>query len=279
MQCGEREHVHAVACPLHPRAPEFIFCSVNIVAQPQPPPPRVPPHPRLEFVAGLIDPTTPIEPHEVHLGSLHEAQAALKEFFYTPSPCRECGSFSPRTVWHKPGRCYFCIDPYARSGRPLSHELIAAMQSVVPSTRILRSAGMTHAEHARLKHELWIEQHGRCRYCSLYIPRPNLRPEPWLAAADPIDGVLDHKQPLSRDGVNERANLALTCHGCNAEKGTMTADEFRAWMGAFAARAPPPSRSLFLRRYRHRQLIRALAAASDTPSLVNLLRSWPDDML
>lgn len=59
--------------------------------------------------------------------------------------------------------------------------------------------------------DLFREQEGRCYYCRKR-----------LAAFE-----LDHKVPLSRDGSNDRANVALACRTCNQRKGQMTEEEFR----------------------------------------------------
>jgi len=37
---------------------------------------------------------------------------------------------------------------------------------------------------------------------------------------------VEHINPKSRGGTNRVSNLTISCHGCNTEKGTMTAEEF-----------------------------------------------------
>ena len=39
--------------------------------------------------------------------------------------------------------------------------------------------------------------------------------------------TLEHKQPLSRDGTNERSNLAVACQRCNCRKHNKTEEEFK----------------------------------------------------
>ena len=57
---------------------------------------------------------------------------------------------------------------------------------------------------------LFIEQAGLCFYCE----RP-------IRSFD-----VEHKVPLCRGGTNEIGNLALACHQCNGQKGTLTDQEF-----------------------------------------------------
>lgn len=38
----------------------------------------------------------------------------------------------------------------------------------------------------------------------------------------------EHKQPLSRGGSNDAANIVQACHTCNSRKGRMTFEEYRA---------------------------------------------------
>lgn len=40
--------------------------------------------------------------------------------------------------------------------------------------------------------------------------------------------TIDHKQPLARGGTNARANLVLSCAGCNYDKGHRTPEEYKA---------------------------------------------------
>lgn len=62
----------------------------------------------------------------------------------------------------------------------------------------------------------------RCAYCGIKttVLPPFHRP----------DGLAkDHAVPLARGGSDSIENLAVACRGCNAEKGTMTADEYIEW--------------------------------------------------
>lgn len=64
---------------------------------------------------------------------------------------------------------------------------------------------------------MWRAQDRRCAYCA--------RPLGPLYASPPGYHV-EHRVPLERGGDNAPPNLCLSCPSCNAEKGTMTDDEF-----------------------------------------------------
>ena len=51
----------------------------------------------------------------------------------------------------------------------------------------------------------------------------------------------DHRVPLARGGTNFIANILPACRRCNAEKHTMTEDEFRARLAAERDAARPPA--------------------------------------
>jgi 5-methylcytosine-specific restriction endonuclease McrA len=56
---------------------------------------------------------------------------------------------------------------------------------------------------------------GRCHYCG---ERPRT-----------FEVEQDHKTPVSRGGSDAIDNIAVSCRGCNEEKGRMTAEEYLAW--------------------------------------------------
>lgn len=59
--------------------------------------------------------------------------------------------------------------------------------------------------------EYLLEKFGhKCAYCG----------------AENVPLEIEHIVPKSRGGTNRISNLATACHGCNDEKGTMTAEEF-----------------------------------------------------
>ncbi len=65
----------------------------------------------------------------------------------------------------------------------------------------------------RVKLELFHAQRGKCFYCG------------WTHRIDYLE--IDHKQPVSRGGGNEMANLQLLCIPCNMRKGIQNDEEFR----------------------------------------------------
>jgi len=44
------------------------------------------------------------------------------------------------------------------------------------------------------------------------------------------EATLEHKQPLSRGGTNEKENLAIACRDCNCSKYNKTVEEFRGYL-------------------------------------------------
>jgi len=58
---------------------------------------------------------------------------------------------------------------------------------------------------------------------------------------------LDHKIPISRGGSAAVANLALTCHACNAAKGPLTAGEFQSLLALVDTWDPGAASSLLSR--------------------------------
>ena len=44
------------------------------------------------------------------------------------------------------------------------------------------------------------------------------------------EATLEHKQPISREGTNDKENLAIACHSCNCSKRDKTEKEFREWL-------------------------------------------------
>lgn len=72
----------------------------------------------------------------------------------------------------------------------------------------------------RIKH--LKQQGGRCFYC-----QRDLVKEARHAGEKHKVATLDHMIPLSRDGADHFENTCAACPKCNAEKGDMTADEYR----------------------------------------------------
>lgn len=101
-----------------------------------------------------------------------------------------------------------------------------------PSENIMRGKVSAHRRRARMKQvqgsytrrdldNLYDEQGGRCLYCGIRLFRDI-----------PYDIHVDHIQPISRGGLNNPDNLALTCQSCNLSKADKTPDEWytvRGW--------------------------------------------------
>jgi 5-methylcytosine-specific restriction endonuclease McrA len=62
-----------------------------------------------------------------------------------------------------------------------------------------------------------------CHYCGITTEAV------WVDKTDPHHLEKDHLIPVSRGGSDAIDNIVVSCGGCNSEKGTMTADEYRAW--------------------------------------------------
>jgi len=56
----------------------------------------------------------------------------------------------------------------------------------------------------------------RCIYCGKELTKK--------------EATLEHKQPLSRGGTNDKENLAIACLYCNLSKNNKTEAEFREWL-------------------------------------------------
>jgi len=70
----------------------------------------------------------------------------------------------------------------------------------------------------RAARQLSIKQDGKCYYCGTKL---NMR--------DTGEHHVDHKLPVSRGGMGDIDNLALTCKQCNKEKSNKTEEEYRLW--------------------------------------------------
>lgn len=72
------------------------------------------------------------------------------------------------------------------------------------------------AERAKLWARVWGTAMVReCHYCGIGLTREK--------------ATLDHVIPLARrKGTNERENIVIACHPCNAEKGATSYEAFKA---------------------------------------------------
>lgn len=76
---------------------------------------------------------------------------------------------------------------------------------------------------ANLRIQVYAKTIGTCWYCTGTMT---------LDHGLPNSFTIDHAIPVSRGGGNDLNNLVPACRRCNAEKRTMTADEFLAKRGA-----------------------------------------------
>lgn len=65
---------------------------------------------------------------------------------------------------------------------------------------------------------------------------------PCAYCGDACPTQVDHIQPTSRGGSDDRSNLAPACRMCNMEKGDFTPEEYREWRKAEGLGWPPKSR-------------------------------------
>jgi 5-methylcytosine-specific restriction endonuclease McrA len=80
-----------------------------------------------------------------------------------------------------------------------------------PVKRTRRQSQSRRSEAKRKKPKIMTRDGAKCRYC------------------DAVDNLtIDHLVPLSKGGSNAQSNLGIACHGCNADKGNKTEDQFRA---------------------------------------------------
>lgn len=74
-----------------------------------------------------------------------------------------------------------------------------------------------------LRNLIYDRDHGRCRYCNVQLARNQ--------------ATIDHHVPTSKGGLNNPANLRLSCEACNNLKGSMMPGEWelcpgrRKWRG------------------------------------------------
>lgn len=103
--------------------------------------------------------------------------------------------------------------------------------------------GLRRAVHAKTG--------GRCYYCGVHIRcADEVLPHDWLMLRGGVMMVPDHAHPKSRGGIDGAENRLPACYGCNAAKGWLTVEEFRALKAfrlgdpsfVFACEDPEPQR-------------------------------------
>lgn len=75
---------------------------------------------------------------------------------------------------------------------------------------------------SNLRIQVYAKTMGACWYCTGTMT---------LDHGHPNSFTIDHAVPVSRGGGNDLQNLVPACRSCNADKRTMTADEFLAKRG------------------------------------------------
>ncbi len=84
---------------------------------------------------------------------------------------------------------------------------------------------------ADLRARLFAAQGGRCCWCGLTMD---------LKGAGGRGITLEHMTPRARGGADVEANLAAACRSCNAARGDLEADAFRAARDGWQRRGLPP---------------------------------------
>jgi 5-methylcytosine-specific restriction endonuclease McrA len=72
--------------------------------------------------------------------------------------------------------------------------------------------GMTRGEYERLRAELVEEALGLCPYC--VQPFPVVVRNQWARP----QATVEHIEPRSRGGTDQRSNLTVACYSCNSSK-------------------------------------------------------------
>lgn len=87
---------------------------------------------------------------------------------------------------------------------------------------------MNSRARKRRRAQLFVYQHGHCRWCRCRMVEFD---------ESPRSCTIDHLIPVSRGGTDHWSNTVGACKACNVEKGDMTADEYRAFKAAQHAAA------------------------------------------
>lgn len=132
--------------------------------------------------------------------------------------CKKCNETKPLTTenfnllssgtWR--WSCKACMAANSKKHHQENPEKTAHRREKYNSN--LRKASGTHSESDI--NTIRVQQRDACYYCG-----------------KPLNGCgeVDHKVPLSRNGDNWPANLALACLPCNRDKHNKTAGEFLTW--------------------------------------------------
>ncbi len=67
------------------------------------------------------------------------------------------------------------------------------------------------ASNSKILRNMWDAQEALCAYCRRKTNLPNLLPP----VVGPLTATLDHREPRTKGGTGNQANLVMACHTCN----------------------------------------------------------------
>ena len=108
---------------------------------------------------------------------------------------------------------------YGPSNEPLNRSVTFHSEPLPDDRARDRRKASKKTQHQAQMQSLIDEAGGRCIYCT----------EPFSAVCLP---TIEHLNPLSRGGTDDRSNLGASCERCNNRKGSMTHEEFMRLLGA-----------------------------------------------
>lgn len=116
-----------------------------------------------------------------------------------------------------------CLPPNARIVQGPKSEVQRPVQASAPAAAPLAPLKLFPPPHGvclpvpppgTKRHIAWVNQNGRCHYCTWLTPL-----EQW---------TLDHKIARAKGGRNHPSNRVGSCYGCNKAKRTLSSEEFLA---------------------------------------------------
>jgi len=82
------------------------------------------------------------------------------------------------------------------------------------------------------RRQVHSKTNGRCYYCGADVRcADEALPRDWLLLRGGVTMIADHAYPKARGGVDDVDNRLPACPGCNAAKGWLSVEEFRALRG------------------------------------------------
>lgn len=150
--------------------------------------------------------------------------------------CKDCGADKPRAEFNqRSARCKPCQYEYVRTWRADNPDKVAAAQRKYRTSHAAeryatvkrwradnpekrrandlrrRAREATGSFSDADMHAMYRDQDGLCAYCEAELNG---------------EYHVEHMTPLSRGGLHDWSNIALTCAACNLSKGTKTVEEF-----------------------------------------------------